>query len=263
MNEFESLGFFDFEDFVSEMSDEQLIAVNGGSCGGGGSYTPPSTSRYCGSCSGGGAVTSSNPTPTPTCGGGSSSQTQGSFGYITNNSAKDAKMQDYANTADDAKMNGAGNLFSKVGCKMMGFAKILSQATGKLFSMMDINNNYDQGKDGLIGMDEVGDALKKNLKNKKVTVDYWEKGLSKERLDKITRDSGTTYILGKAKDVAGGDHWIVLEGYSTNSYGQVEFTYNGTSKNDVGRKYILGEPTAAQKKNNYYQITKIETYNVS
>lgn len=33
MNEFESLGFFDFEDFVTKMSDEQLIAVNGG-CGG-------------------------------------------------------------------------------------------------------------------------------------------------------------------------------------------------------------------------------------
>lgn len=45
MNEFKSFGFFDFEDFVTELSDEQLIAVNGGSCGAGGSssYTPSYT----------------------------------------------------------------------------------------------------------------------------------------------------------------------------------------------------------------------------
>ena len=286
MNKYEGLGFFDFEDFVEELNEEELFAVNGGacsgggastssspssvphysgSCSGGGASTPsstPSVPHYSGGCSGGGAVTTSRPyNPTPSCGGGYG-YTQGSFGYIYNSAAKNAKMQDYANTTNDSKMNGEGNLFSKVGCKMMGFAKILSQATGKFFSLMDINNNYDQGKDGLIGRDEIGDALKKNLKNKKVTVDYWEKGLTKERLDKITRESGTTYILGKAKDVAGGDHWIVLEGYTTNSYGQVEFSYNGTSKNDVGRKFILGEPTATQKKNNYYQITKIETFNV-
>lgn len=75
MNEFENLGFFDFEDFVSELSDEQLIAVNGGACGGGGAVTP-STPHYSGSCSGGGAVTSSPspsysyPTPSGACGGG-------------------------------------------------------------------------------------------------------------------------------------------------------------------------------------------------
>lgn len=75
MNEFESLGFFDFEDFVTEMTDEQLIAVNGGSCAGGGAVTP-STPSYTphswGTCSGGGALTPSNPVPVPTtsCGGG-------------------------------------------------------------------------------------------------------------------------------------------------------------------------------------------------
>ena len=76
MNEFESLGFFDFEDFVTEMTDEQLIAVNGGACAGGGAVTP-STPHYSGGCSGGGALTSSPkspsysyPTPTTSCGGG-------------------------------------------------------------------------------------------------------------------------------------------------------------------------------------------------
>lgn len=80
MNEFESLGFFDFEDFVTEMTDEQLIAVNGGACAGGGAVTP-STPSYTphswGTCSGGGAVTPSYPVPVPStsCGGGCQSPT--------------------------------------------------------------------------------------------------------------------------------------------------------------------------------------------
>lgn len=79
MNEFESLGFFDFEDFVTEMTDEQLIAVNGGACAGGGAVTP-STPSYTphswGTCSGGGALTPSTPVPVPStsCGGGYNSQ---------------------------------------------------------------------------------------------------------------------------------------------------------------------------------------------
>jgi len=73
MNNYESLGFFDFEDFVEELTEEQLLTVNGGGCGGGvSSYTPPSPPTYGGGCSGGGAITPSNPYPTPTssCGGG-------------------------------------------------------------------------------------------------------------------------------------------------------------------------------------------------
>ena len=88
MKSYESLGFFDFEDFVEELTDEQLFAINGGSCAGGspsggygptgggscsGGYNPgPSNPTYGGSCGGGGAVTPSNPYPTPTsaCGGG-------------------------------------------------------------------------------------------------------------------------------------------------------------------------------------------------
>ena len=87
MNEFESLGFFDFEDFVEELTDEQLFAINGGSCAGGapsgghgptgggscsGGYNSGSSNpTYGGSCGGGGAITSSYPVPTTsTCGGG-------------------------------------------------------------------------------------------------------------------------------------------------------------------------------------------------
>ena len=228
MNEFESLGFFDFEDFVTEMTDEQLIAVNGGACAGGGAVTPSYTPHSWGTCSGGGAVTPSNPVPVPStsCGGGYNSSNQGSFSYITNEAARKARMQDYEGT--------------------------------------DLNKNYDSGKDGLISKEEIGDGIRKNLaNNKSVTVDYWEKTLSKETLNSITRKSGKTYMLGRAENVAGGDHWIVLEGYSTNSNGQVEFTYNPTSKNDTGRKFILGDPTPQQKANNYYKINKIETFTVN
>ena len=76
MKNYESLGFFDFEDFTEELTDEQLFAINGGGCGGGAPiYTPPTPPTYAGGCSGGGAVTPSNPYPTPTssCGGGNNS----------------------------------------------------------------------------------------------------------------------------------------------------------------------------------------------
>ena len=136
--------------------------------------------------------------------------------------------------------------------------------TGKTFTIQDINNKYDVGEDGFISKEEVGEGIKKNLaKNKSLIVDFWEKSLTKERLDSITKQAGTTYILGRAENVAGDEHWVVLEGYNTNSSGQIEFTYNPTSINDYGRKFILGEPTPQQKENNYYKIDRIETFTVN
>jgi len=45
MNNYESLGFFDFEDFVEELVEEDLLSVNGGAnygqCGGEIKFTPP------------------------------------------------------------------------------------------------------------------------------------------------------------------------------------------------------------------------------
>ena len=78
MSRYDELGFFDFEDFVEELNEEELFSVNGGACGAGSSYSP--TPHYGGSCAGGGAVTPSYPssrgggytppsTP-PACGGG-------------------------------------------------------------------------------------------------------------------------------------------------------------------------------------------------
>lgn len=67
MNRYEELGFFDFEDFVEELNEEELFSVNGGACGAGSSYNP--TPHYGGSCAGGGAVTPLTPPSPPSCGG--------------------------------------------------------------------------------------------------------------------------------------------------------------------------------------------------
>ncbi len=68
MNRYDELGFFDFEDFVEELNEEELFYVNGGACGAGSSYSP--TPHYGGSCAGGGAVTPSTPHYSGGCSGG-------------------------------------------------------------------------------------------------------------------------------------------------------------------------------------------------
>jgi hypothetical protein len=188
------------------------------------------------------------------------------WGKLTNETAKNSTMQDHATNKEvDSSMNG-NNEFSKVGCKMEGASKILTEITGKDIDITNVNDEYDTNKDGLMTQTEITSAIEKNLsENQTVTSDYWEKQLTKETLDEIANSQeGTTYVLGRAEDVCGGQHWIVLEGYSINESGQVVFDYNGTSENDArnNRTYILGEPTAEQKANNYYQISKIETYTI-
>ena len=82
-------------------------------------------------------------------------------------------------------------------------------------------------------------------------------------LDKeIPALGGTTYVLGRAEDVHGGQHWVVLEGYSVNGFGQVQFDVNYTSANDknFGRTYILGQPNENQT--NTHRISKIETFTI-
>lgn len=83
MNRYEELGFFDFEDFVEELNEEELFYVNGGACGAGSSYSP--TPHYGGSCAGGGAVTPSTPHYFGGCSGGgvTSSPRSPSYSYPT------------------------------------------------------------------------------------------------------------------------------------------------------------------------------------
>lgn len=154
--------------------------------------------------------------------------------------------------------------FSKVGCKMEGASQIASEITDSDISITEVNNNYDTNKDGLLTQQEITNGISSNLKEgQSLSVDYFEKTLSAETVRNIaTSSEGTTYVLGRAEDVAGGQHWVVLEGYSINERGQIEFDYNPTSQNDSrnGRVYILGEVASDQK--NTYTISKIETYTV-
>ena len=155
--------------------------------------------------------------------------------------------------------------FSNHGCKMEGAAQITREITGGNTSIQDVNNKYDTNKDGLLTQQEITNGINSNLKEgQSLKVDYFEKTLSEETVRTIAASSeGTTYVLGRAEDVAGGQHWVVLEGYSINERGQIEFDYNPTSQNDSrnGRVYILGDVDSDQT--NTYKISKIETYTVT
>ena len=155
--------------------------------------------------------------------------------------------------------------FSKAGCKMEGTSQIASEITDTDISITTVNNNYDTNKDGLLTKEEIEKGINSNLsEGQSLTVDYYENTLSEETVRTIAASSeGTTYVLGRAEDVAGGQHWVVLEGYSINERGQIEFDYNPTSQNDSrnGRVYILGDVDSDQT--NTYKISKIETYTVT
>ena len=198
------------------------------------------------------------------CGGdhtGTYTGTTGSWGQITNTYADNLTMQEYKDTPTDNSMNG-GNIYSKSGCKMTGTAKLLTQITGTDFDEIKINLSYDTNADGCMSEDEITSAIRGNLTGgKQVQSDYFERNLTKQTLASIAgSSSGTTYMLGRAEDVYGGQHWVVLEGYSTNSRGQVQFTYDGTCENDTGWTYILGTLQSGQT--NTYRISKIETYTI-
>ncbi len=181
-------------------------------------------------------------------------------------------MQELVGTEDDDKMNGyhteknkdVKNKFSTVGCKMTSAAKIISDVLGIDVSLTDINE-YDANGDGEMTEEEIASAfrafLEKSDSNAELKTDYWEQQLNGEKLNEIVaKEEGTTYIIGRAKEVHGGDHWIVLTGYSLDEYGQIQFNYSGSSVNDANqnRKYILGENKTGE--NNFFTITKIETY---
>ena len=204
----------------------------------------------------------------------------GSWGDVDSNSTmqdefnrdKDSNNPDYVPESDimnGGYINNDGEKesyrFSKVGCKMEGASQIASEITDSDISITDVNNNYDTNKDGLLTKEEIEKGINSNLsEGQSLTVDYYENTLSEETVRNIaTSSEGTTYVLGRAEDVAGGQHWVVLEGYSINERGQIEFDYNPTSQNDSrnGRVYILGDVDSDQT--NTYKISKIETYTVT
>jgi len=209
----------------------------------------------------------------------------GNFGQITDGSyADNLTMQCYKNEpykyqpGIDEKMNDTKdsdgkvideNTFSKDGCKMAGAAKIASEITGENVSLLDVNNKFDSNKDGLLTQKEIETGLESLLGEEyDVKSDFWKVQLSPEKLNEISSadDANTTYVLGKAdfgdlnNDGKTDYHWIVLEGWSMNSNGQIQFNYDGTSDNDVGRTYILGE---SDFNNKVYGIKEIQTFTLT
>ena len=199
------------------------------------------------------------------------------WGKLENQDALTMRMQDYRDYKDvankknqaninakDTQMNGS-NSFSLSGCKMCGAAKIASEVAGRKIEMKDdINDKYDANADGYMSLEEVTSAINANVpEGKTLKSDWFEKTLTKEKLDEIAGWDGTTYILGKAENVHNGDpHWVVLSGYSVNNLGQLQFDYSPTSINDTknNRSYILSDPKDGQT--NTYKIVKIETFNI-
>ena len=239
----------------------------GGSCGGSTSaITTVVSSVKTGSSSGGGSCSKFDLSPYK-------QPNEGSWGGIEAGSANEkSTMQDYRNFSEDAEMNGTSinkngqeesNLFSEVGCKMEGAAKISTEILGTNVNIRDVNSKYDVNKDGLLTQAEISQGIQTGLGKDKTlsTNSYYESTLNKATLDAISASKeGTTYMLGRAEGVGGGQHWVVIEGYSINDRNQVQFKFNGTSENDTGRTYILGKPESGQT--NTFTISRIETYTV-
>lgn len=99
---------------------------------------------------------------------------------------------------------------------MTAVAKVASQASGTDVGLYDINTKWDANKDGLLTKEEICLGLN-NLLDEQLGDVYDVKTKSVDNptlknLNDIANDTtGITYVLGKAADVHGGEHWVVLE----------------------------------------------------
>ncbi|MCR5401346.1 MAG: hypothetical protein K6E78_07080, partial [Treponema sp.] len=85
--------------------------------------------------------------------------------------------------------------------------------------------------------------------------------LTVDKLNQVaTSNDGTTFVLGRAPNCYGG-HWVLLEGYHTNSEGVLTFDFNATSDNDIklNRTFVYGEDNQNKDKE-IFAITEIQTY---
>ena len=162
----------------------------------------------------------------------------------------------------DKSMNGDYQ-FSKNGCKMTGAAKILSEITGEEIDPKYINDNADTNGDGLLTKEEFADEIKRNLPdNYKVETKRIENPTAKD-LEEIQNDeSKLNYILIKAKDVAGGDHWVQGTGTYTDSDGSTYLEYSGTSQNDQNKNREFTIDAVPEGTTNVFQATTIEVYSI-
>jgi len=111
--------------------------------------------------------------------------------------------------------------------------------------------------------EEFADEIKRNLPdNYKVETKRIENPTAKD-LEEIQNDeSKLNYILIKAKDVAGGDHWVQGTGTYTDSDGSTYLEYSGTSQNDQNKNREFTIDAVPEGTTNVFQATTIEVYSI-
>ena len=254
----------------SNPGGDTKIYSGGGTCTKTGGHSPVNPDDV---TSGGGTCSSKNDTD----------KVSGMFGQITDGSyADELTMQYYKNKpgymfhpgVNDEAMYGTYTvgeethdcIFSKVGCIETASAKIASELTGDEVPLISINNNFDANKDGDLSLEDIAIGIDKLLDQKYGDIyDVIGKNINNPSLGDLNEvatpaEGDICFVLGKSPDCHGG-HWVVLEGYSTNSNGVVTFSYDGTSDNDVGRSFVLGKNNQ-DVNNNVYGITRIETFTI-
>jgi|GEM_PF-4631408 len=162
------------------------------------------------------------------------------------------------------------NLYSKYGCKLTSAAIMIAIATGKDIDMLDVNE-FDADSNGELTKEEILDAFNYYLEsgdsvsvtrftNRRTEDGYFDK-FDKQTIDEVTNSDDEVFILGRAANVFGHDHWVVLTGYCINrETKQLEFTYQGSSRNDKGRNFILEKNSLGTDKT--YTIDALEVYTV-
>ena len=166
---------------------------------------------------------------------------------------------------DDNYMNG-DNKFSTSGCLMTDCAKVVSEKSGQDYTLKEINDLFDSNSDGLLAYEEIKQGFINVLGEQyNIEADYWEKELGTDKFIDAAQ-KGDTYVLARAYGDFDGDgttehHWVLLEGYTTDSEGRMIFSYDGTSDNDAAknRVYIYGDPHSK----NEFKIDKIETFRIT
>lgn len=232
--------------------------------------------------------TTTTSTGTGTCGGTSTGGTttptipsSGNFGQITDGSYADKLTMQYYKDGNveinpfysetsaiaqthDSEMNGNYS-FSKSGCLMTCTAKVISEKSGKQIYLRDINKHVDKNSDGLLSFEEIEAGIEYYLgKEYNIESNWYQDSLNAERFIEAS-NRGDTYVLARACGDFDGNgteehHWVVLEGFTTDSNGRLVFTYDGSSNNDVGRSYVFGN---ADNSKNEFKIDKIATFTIT
>ena len=249
------------------------IHSGGGTCTKTGGHSPvnPNPTNPDDVTSGGGTCSSKNDTD----------KVSGMFGQITDGSYADKLTMQYYKDGNveinpfysetsaiaqthDSEMNGNYS-FSKSGCLMTCTAKVISEKSGKQIYLRDINKHVDKNSDGLLSFEEIEAGMEYYLgKEYNIESHWYQDSLNAERFIEAS-NRGDTYVLARACGDFDGNgteehHWVVLEGFTTDSNGRLVFTYDGSSNNDVGRSYVFGN---ADNSKNEFKIDKIETFTIT